>query len=403
MDMLGIPASSVVRKIPIIIGTVFYGGIEKFNSSSSTPLLPIIPKPNLATRSPDVFDHPVKLFLLLFSLAHSHSWPLMWHIRVWWYGIKARYLAYRKGRSKYLAEWKAQNDKNGGVRNLKVRHKMIAGVDDCDYNMHLSNSSYAKNSDVIKMDFCIQAMSPVFSSGAHMALGATHYNFFREIPIGAKYTIETYIVGWDEKWCWTGDRFFVACEFLVYPKKTSRAGAARDKVTHTISRSIPHIIPSISDTPTPTVSPISGPGSMISALAAVSGSATPQTSLGNRIEEVKRSWASKRNVPRADGGVVHCISISEYCFKMSRITIPPRIALWLSMQSPSKEEQERARAVVMSRDAGKEFLRGGWKEDPNAETLGLDIGLGKSERIDESWINHGVEAMGNVVKGMSML
>ncbi|WVO18019.1 hypothetical protein L204_105717 [Cryptococcus depauperatus] len=383
--MSGLPASSAVRKVSTGIGTVFYRAMEKFTSSSSTPLLPFIPK-------------PIKFLLLLFLLIHSPSWPLMWHIRVWWHGIKAYYLAYRKGRGKYLADWKAQNDKNGGVRNLRVRHKRIAGVDDCDYNMHLSNSSYAKNSDAIKMDFCIQAMSPAFMSGAHMALGATHYNFLREIPIGAEYTMEAYIVGWDEKW------FFIACEFLVYPKKASRAGAARDKVTHTISPSIPHIVPSISGPPTRTVTPLPGPGSTTPALATASGSATPNTSLsGNKIEEVKRAWAAKRKEPRADGGVVCCLSISEYCFKMSRVTIPPRIVLWLSMQSPSKEGQERARAVVMSRDAGKGFLRGGWKEELNSETLGLDIGLGESERVEENWVTHGVEAMGNVVKGMSML
>ncbi|WVO22636.1 uncharacterized protein IAS62_003966 [Cryptococcus decagattii] len=347
-------------------------------TSSSTPLLPFIPK-------------PLKLILLLLFLAHSPSWPFVWHVRVWWHGVKAYYLAWHKGRARYLVDWKAQNDKNGGIRSLRVRHKRIAGVDDCDYNMHLSNSSYAKNSDALKMDWCIKALSPSFTArGTYMALGATHYVFFKEIPIGSEYTMEAYCLGWDEKW------MFLACEFVIYPKKTSKAGGTKNKVATSVVSSAPHIVPTISAPPTRTASPNSS--------TPVSGTATPAqgSPLGNKVEEIKRAWLARRKEnPRKDGGVTCCLSISEYCFKIDRVTIPPRISLYISLQSPSKEHQDRARAILMSKDGGRAFLLGGWREESNSELLGTDIGLAEGEEFQDSWLKRGAESMEKVVDGLS--
>jgi hypothetical protein len=63
----------------------------------------------------------------------------MWHIRVWYYPLKAYYDLYRKGRAKYIDDFEAKSVKAGGIR-LMTRTKRVALFDDCDYNMHLSNS-----------------------------------------------------------------------------------------------------------------------------------------------------------------------------------------------------------------------------------------------------------------------
>ncbi|WVQ81224.1 hypothetical protein IAT38_003346 [Cryptococcus sp. DSM 104549] len=373
-----------VLQLPASLASGIRAVVAKFTTSSSTPLLPFIPK-------------PVKVLLLLLILLHSPSWPFLWHIRVWYHGIKAYYLVYRKGRSKYLEDWKKQNDRSGGIKGLRVRQKRVAWMDDCDYNMHLSNSAYAKNSDPLKMDWCIQALSPTFTPRSHMALGATHYNFFKEIPIGMEYTMEARCGGWDEKW------MFVIIEFIIYPKKKSQkskpaaaVSTARDKTAATVSENTTGLVPTISappsrsDTPTPAAS------------TSASGVVTPSGAPASKVEEIKRAWAKKREEkPRADGGVVCCMTISEYCFKMGRVTVPPRVALWLSLQSPNKEEQDRARAIVMGKDGGKAFLRGGWKNEPNAETLGADIGLG-GEQKEGSWVEEGPQGMEKVVEGMSV-
>lgn len=59
---------------------------------------------------------------------------------------------------------------------------------------------YAKNSDPSRMNFCIRALSPLFTPKVIAALAASHYVFLKEVPIGSDYVIETRAGGWGEKW-----------------------------------------------------------------------------------------------------------------------------------------------------------------------------------------------------------
>jgi hypothetical protein len=156
-------------------------------TDSSTPLLPFIPK-------------PVKVLLFLLFLVNSASFPFSWHIRVWYTPLLAYYKVWSKGRKEYLLDWKRTSDKEGGLLGVRTRTKRIATLDDCDYNMHLSNSCYAKNGDSARMDLAIKALSPVFTPGVHMAMGASHYVFFKEIPMLSEYVMEARTGGWGDKW-----------------------------------------------------------------------------------------------------------------------------------------------------------------------------------------------------------
>jgi len=82
---------------------------------------------------------PVKLLFLLIILANAPSFPFLWHLRVWYTPLKAYFLVYTRGRSRYLDEWKRDNARKGGVK-VVTRLRRIAWLDDCDYNLHLSNS-----------------------------------------------------------------------------------------------------------------------------------------------------------------------------------------------------------------------------------------------------------------------
>jgi hypothetical protein len=82
----------------------------------------------------------VKVLALLLILINSPSLPFIWHIRVWFHALKALFLARRKGSKRYLIDWQRRNEKNGGVAGLVTKQKRIAWADDCDYNLHLSNS-----------------------------------------------------------------------------------------------------------------------------------------------------------------------------------------------------------------------------------------------------------------------
>jgi hypothetical protein len=60
--------------------------------------------------------------------------------------------------------------------------------------------SYAKSADPARFEYASEALGPVFHAGAHSALGASHYTFIHEIPIGREYVLESRAAGWGEKW-----------------------------------------------------------------------------------------------------------------------------------------------------------------------------------------------------------
>ncbi|WVQ81227.1 hypothetical protein IAT38_003349 [Cryptococcus sp. DSM 104549] len=346
-------------------------------TSSHTPLLPFVPK-------------PLKLFLLLVFLLNAPSWPFQWHLRVCYVRYKPSILAWLQGRARWMSEWKVQNKEQGGVQGLRLKMKRVAWVDDCDYNMHLSNSCYGKCSDPLKRAWAIETFGPIFGLGADMFTGATHYNFFREIPLGTEYTMEARCGGWDEKW------IFIVIEYIVYPKKTKSRSAERGSSTP--ESAAPPLVPIISAPPTGTSTPTPNPsGPSSSQPSAVIG--------GSKVEDFKKAWLKRRaEKPREDGGVVCCVAITEQCLKMGRVTIPPRIALWAALHSPSKEEQARAKEIVLSKDKGVAFLRGGWRKDENAGSLGADIGLGPEvgDAERENWARRGAEGMAKVLEGESV-
>ncbi|KAK4683865.1 hypothetical protein P7C73_g6351, partial [Tremellales sp. Uapishka_1] len=327
-------------------------------SSPSTPLLPFIPK-------------SLKLIFLLLVIVQAPSLPFLWHLRVWRYPLRAYFDVYTKGKKRYLDDFLAQNDTNGGI-GAKTIVKRLAWFDDCDYNLHLSNSCYAKSLDAARMSWAIQVLAPVFTPGPHMALGASHYVFFKEIPIGSEYTMETRAGGWGDKW------FYLVTEFVIYPKKSSRSKGSKPSTTP------------------------AGPSIAIPLLEESSGSSSPSASGINTpstAEQVKKGASLRARQPRTDGGVVCCLAVSEYCFKMGRVTIPPRIAFYVGLQSPSSEGIAHGRSLIQSKDFGRGFLRGEWKKDDETRHYGEDIGLKDvgTFKVDamggEEWIESGRRGM----------
>jgi len=76
--------------------------------------------------------------------------------------------------------------------------------------------------------------------------------------------------------------------------------------------------------------------------------------------------------------------------------------MWFCMLSPDEAEQKRAmETLTRSKDKGKSFLRGGWKEDPKAEELGRDVALGTTQEGERKWYEDGRVAMEKVVEGLS--
>jgi len=72
------------------------------------------------------------------------------------------------------------------------------------------------------------------------------------------------------------------------------------------------------------------------------------------------------------------------------------------MLSPDETERQRAMDTLLkSKDKGKSFLRGGWKEDPKADHLGRDVGLERTNEGEGLWYEDGKAAMEKVVEGLS--
>jgi hypothetical protein len=75
--------------------------------------------------------------------------------------------------------------------------------------MHLSNSCYPKTLDQARLKAAL-AMSPTFfRAGGWMALGATHHQFIREVPMFANFEVRLTIGSWDQKWVRAPSRPFI--------------------------------------------------------------------------------------------------------------------------------------------------------------------------------------------------
>lgn len=303
-------------------------------------------------------DRLVKVLFLLVLILHTNSLPFMWHIRVWAHPLHAFIQSKVMGKRAYWKKWLRELDAQGGITGLRVRTTRRALADDCDYNMHLSNSAYAKNSDQNKMAFAIDAFAPAFVTGGFMALGGSHWLYLKEIPMGTEYVMETRLAGWGDKW------MHLVTEFIIYPKGK--------KVVYKTKAGRPNPpVPTFSAPPSGTDSPASG----VPVNGGPAAGEKAEAMVRSASEVLKKVKARVRD-PRPDGGVICCVAITDYCFKQGRVTIPPRIALFTGFHSPDPAMREEAMRILLQKDNGIPFVRGKWKEHPLADKLGLDVGLG---------------------------
>lgn len=80
-----------------------------------------------------------------------------------------------------------------------------------------------------------------------------------------------------------------------------------------------------------------------------------------------------------------------------------RIAMYLGMQSPTAEGRAHAKKLVLSKDHGKAWLKGGWRNEPKSETLGRDIGLpSNSAKEEDAWFEKARKGMEKVNEGLGV-
>ncbi|KAG9086366.1 hypothetical protein FS749_003684 [Ceratobasidium sp. UAMH 11750] len=233
------------------------GLLAQYFSSKNQSLIPFLPR-------------PAKLFILLVFLFNIRSWPGVWHGRVFmpvfrlWF---KKLLYIRRSKRLYLSNVSPVGrsllpSADGKDKGIQIQSKFWAAPDDCDWNGHMSNSSYAKNLDPVRMRVCAEWFPALFADGGWIGLAGAHYHFIREIPVGASYEIRLTVGGWEKKWA------YLVAKFVTYPTGTSTK-------------------------PTVSTNTIPAPG---------------------------------LRTHDDDGALIHCIAVSTLCAKHGRVTVPPNIA-----------------------------------------------------------------------------
>ncbi|PPR04891.1 hypothetical protein CVT26_012712 [Gymnopilus dilepis] len=316
-----------------------------------------------------------KWLLIVLFLLNIRSWPLVWHFRIFRPAIRLR--LYHKWlnfiglfRSKAFRlrvedQWLDSIAPVGAHPfNMFVPYRTWASFDDSDFNGHLSNSSYAKILDGARFKAAVEMFPMFFRSGGWMALAATHYHFIKEIPMLSSYEIRTSIAAWDQKW------LYIISKFVRKPdgKKSKKA----------ITSPSPSVSPANEVLSTNGV-PLRTPGA-----EEISTNGTPYTNGSATLDTEKALKAVAAGLTASsqepDGSILHTIVISQLCYKIGRITVPPAVVLGVngftgtsgySLSSPHAEWTEAKK--VMSKPIGgsprklKQFLTGGWRDVPECE------------------------------------
>jgi hypothetical protein len=74
------------------------------------------------------------------------------------------------------------------------------------------------------------------------------------------------------------------------------------------------------------------------------------------------------------------------------------------MLSNDKAKRDHVRSLLRTKDFGGSWLRGGWKEEKDADSIGLEIGhdLGAEAAGEVDWVRKSREGMEKVVEGLSV-
>ncbi|KAJ3483365.1 hypothetical protein NLI96_g6374 [Meripilus lineatus] len=250
----------------------------------------------------------IALILSTLVLINARSFPLVWHMRV----------------LRQLVEWNLRKALSPNKRlfmqktspvaqdpfKVMVTQKFWAGPDDCDFLGHLSNSSYAKNLDIARMKVCIINLRPFMLEGGWMPLAGADYAFISEIRLFSHYEVRSKVASWDEKW------LYLLSEFVTHSPAPQTASSGSRSGTE------------------------KGP--------------TPHSALSLPKADPKAT--------RPDGTRLHCLAISRYCFKIGRLTVPPRIAMAICGFGPDRSNWLRS-ASMQEEGTLRMFLEGGWRKE----------------------------------------
>ena len=182
----------------------------------------------------------IRILLGLLVVTNIRSTPFAWHIRVLYPAFKAVLLS-----RAWFSRSNSQSLTHAAIKpQLKLEalpigkdvfldtssHNFIATLDECDWNGHLSNSSYSRSLDFTRMAHNSPRFLKMYYDGGWVALGGSGFNFHREIPLLARYTIRMSLEAWDDKWLYVVGRF-VAPAKRSSSNKTASSNVPTNAVT----------------------------------------------------------------------------------------------------------------------------------------------------------------------------
>ncbi|KAI0318657.1 hypothetical protein OF83DRAFT_1056532 [Amylostereum chailletii] len=325
-----------------------------------------------------------KYFAFAVLVLNARSLPFLWHVRLLWpvVSLHTRFRLFRasllfrstEARKEATRLWLERLSPVGENPLTKTdRYSTWADLSDSDYNMHLSNSSYAKNLDSARMRTALALVPGFLRAGGWIALGATHFQFNKEIPIFSQYEIRMTTAAWDNKW------LFAVVRFVTKPKGKKRASTTTDPTT-----------PAREGPPFPSMhTPASGLTTPLPV--------APSTHTGD-AQSAMRSLAAGVGSVEPDGAIVNCVSVNELVFKHGRITVPPMLVYafdGMCIPAPDKPQTyshanppphwENVRALkAQGERATREFLRGGWRDVPEGERWWEQAFAGGRETIAQN-------------------
>ncbi|KAJ7744216.1 hypothetical protein B0H14DRAFT_3514721 [Mycena olivaceomarginata] len=152
-----------------------------------------------------------KYTAILLLLLNAGSFPLVWHARVFssfleqrlallWHHITHFYLPKEKKRLALMAWYEGHLPIGVHPFRAEWAYTRRVGFEETDFNLHMSNSSYAKALDSARFRLALATFPSIFRTGGWVALAATHFHFIREIPMLSTYEVRTSIGAWDGKW-----------------------------------------------------------------------------------------------------------------------------------------------------------------------------------------------------------
>lgn len=208
--------------------------------------------------------------------------------------------------------------------------------------------------------------------GGHVALAGTYHFFLKEIPLHQEYEILLFFGGWEaQKWV------YLTAAYIT--RGTKRKGKGQETASTTgslnqLSKGIPTTESlrenKVEQAGTPEsslvlVPPITeGEGLSVPVSTVTSGAVTPvEQSAAVADDEQAALDAIRLKIP-ADA-TLHAVTVSQYCFKHGRVTVPPRVAFIASgFGDPAR--WERLMAIRKQHDGLKEMkrlMKGGWKDE----------------------------------------